>query len=143
MIIESINNDWGWLNINAVELIAENDFGNLIFRSADASYWRILPENPECLKIAENQSDYGKLVIDKEFQLDWAMEILVTLAKQTLGELEIGQKYCLKMPALLGGEYEKENLGTISQIEQISFSGDIARQIDDLPDGSKFELKIE
>lgn len=71
------------------------------------------------------------------------METLVTAAKRKLGELEEGRKYCLKKPAILGGEYSEENIGTVSQIEQIGFSGDIARQIHDLPDGTKIELKIE
>ena len=43
----------------------------------------------------------------------------------------------------MGGEYEEENLGTVSQLEQISFSSDIAKQINDMPDGIKIKLNIE
>lgn len=143
MILETINKEWGWLGISAIEVIDENDFGNLIFRSDDGAYWRILPESPECVKIANNQNKFEKMRTDQDFQFDWQMETLVIAAKRKLGELEQGRKYCLKMPAILGGEYSEENLGTVSQIEQIGFSGDIARQIRDLPDGAKIELKIE
>lgn len=143
LILETINKEWEWLGISAVELIDENDFGNLIFRSDEGTYWRILPESPECIKIADNQNEFEKLRTDQDFQLDWQMETLVTAAKRKLGELEQGRKYGLKMPTILGGEYSEENLGTVSQIEQIGFSGDIARQIHDLPDGAKVKLKIE
>lgn len=43
---------------------------------------------------------------------------------------------CLKMPGPLGGEYGGDNLGRIDLIEPIAASGDIARQIAGLPDGT-------
>ena len=45
-------------------------------------------------------------------------------------------------PGMLGGTYEIENIGTIRIGELISFSGDVANQIKDLPPGSKVEFKI-
>ncbi|WP_208728728.1 hypothetical protein [Leptospira selangorensis] len=54
-----------------------------------------------------------------------------------------GRKYCLKVPGTLGGEYKLSNISVISFIELIQFSGDVALQIKDLPDGSKVQLKIE
>jgi len=143
MILETINKEWGWLGISAIEVIDENDFGNLIFRSDNGAYWRILPESPECIKIANNQNEFEKLRTDQDFQLDWQMETLVAKAQGVFGDLEQGRKYCLKIPAILGGEFSKENLGTVSHIEQITISGDIARQIHDLPDGAKIELKLK
>lgn len=143
MLLESINKAWSWIGIQAIQLMDENEFGNLIFQSTDGSIWRVLPENPECLKIALNELEYEKLKKDEEFQLDWKMEAFVVLAKQKLGELEEGQKYCLKLPAFLGGEYEEGNLGIVTTLEQISFSGDLAKQIDCLPDGTKVKLKVE
>jgi hypothetical protein len=115
----------------------------LIFRSDDRTYWRILPESPECIKIADNQNEFDILKTDQDFQLDWQMKALVKAAKRKLGKLEQGRKYCLKIPAILSGEYSEENLETVSQIEQIGFSGNIARQIHNLPDGAKIELKKE
>ena len=84
-----------------------------------------------------------KLKEDVEFQLHWKMEILTTMAKQKLGALEIGQKYCLKMPAFLSGTFTESNLGTISQSEQIDFSDYLAKQIEDLPDGAEFEIQLK
>jgi hypothetical protein len=142
MILKSINKAWGWTNIKAVEIIDQNDFGNYIFRAEDSSYWRILPENPEFVKIANNSNEYRKLKEDAEFQSDWKMKALVSAGIQKFGKLDEGRKFCLKLPAYVGGEYSYENLGTLPQLEQISFSGDLAQQINDLPDGSKIELKI-
>lgn len=142
MLIESINKAWGWLGIHAVSLIDENDFGNIIFQSSDGTFWRILPENPECLKIADTEIDFQKLRADNDFIIDWKMEALVSIAELKYGKLEKGRKYCLKIPSFLGGEYTQENIGTVSFIEQIEFSGDVANQIHDLPDGTKFTFEI-
>ena len=42
---------------------------------------------------------------------------LVGEATARLGPLDQGRKYCLKIPAILGGEYGGDNLGTISLTE--------------------------
>jgi len=60
----------------------------------------------------------------------------------TFGSLSEGRKYCLKIPGVLGGEYDGANLATISLVVLVRFSGDVAKKIRDLPDGAKIELKI-
>jgi hypothetical protein len=37
----------------------------------------------------------------------------------------------------LGGAYDSDNLGTLTLKELIAFSGDVAKQIKDLPDGAQ------
>jgi hypothetical protein len=59
-----------------------------------------------------------------------------------VGTIDHDRCFCLKLPAVLGGPYAEENFGTISRRELIAFSGDIARQIKDVPDGGQFKLKI-
>jgi hypothetical protein len=48
----------------------------------------------------------------------------------------------LKIPATLGGAYALDNIGTIDRGELIAFSGDLAKQIDGLPDGTQIRLRI-
>jgi hypothetical protein len=46
------------------------------------------------------------------------------------------------MPTIIGGEYEKSNIGKISFPELILFSGDLGFQMKDLKKGQKIKLKI-
>lgn len=46
------------------------------------------------------------------------------------------------MPGVLGAKYVLQNIGTISRSELVSFAGDMAHQIKDVPDGAKLELRI-
>jgi hypothetical protein len=142
MIIE-INKAWNWKGFNATEIIRTNDFGNVIFKTDKSEYWRICPEETSCEKIAESESEFDRLLTDSEFIEDWEMTNLVEFAKSELGVLEENQKYCLKMPAVIGGKYEKDNLGKISFTELISFSGNLGFQIKDLKDGQKIKLNIK
>ena len=142
-MIDNINKSWGWREFQAKEIINVNEFGNIIFKTDSEEYWRVCPEELHCELIACNKTDFESLFNDPEYKADWEMVELVKLARNTLGELDEGQKYCLKMPAAIGGLYEKKNLGKISFSELISFSGDMAFQIKDLKDGDRIKLTIK
>ena len=92
--------------------------------------------------VASNRYDLDVLSKNQEFLQDWHMSALVNYAFKTLGVLPEGYKYCFKIPGVLGGEYGGENIATISLEELINASGYIAKQIKDLPDGSKIKLRL-
>ena len=57
-----------------------------------------------------------------------------------LAEGEVG--YHLAIPGPLGGKYVVSNIRKISTCESLDFSGDLAKQIENLPDGTKVRLKV-
>ncbi len=123
-------------------ITAANAFGNVIVYSANGTYWRISPEDLSCKVVARTASDFESLRSDDAFQRDWKMARLVEIAAAKLGPLADDRCYCLKIPAVLGGQYDIGNFGTNSRNELIAFSGDLARQVKDLPDGTKVKLVI-
>jgi hypothetical protein len=143
LLTETIRNAWGWTGIDPLEVIGENDFGNLIVKDVHGQYWRICPEDCYCQVIAENREELDRLSADQDFLRDWHMSSLVDDAFHRLGALPDGRKYCLKIPAVLGGEYGGDNLAMISTEELIRVSGYIAHQIEHLPDGATIKLSIE
>lgn len=138
-----INKAWNWKGFNATEIIRTNDFGNVIFKTDKNEYWRLCPEEITCERIAENEHEFIAISSDSEFIEDWEMTNLVEIAKTELGELEKNQKYCLKIPAVIGGKYEKENLAKIDFLELILFSGELGFKTKDLKDGQEIKLKIK
>jgi hypothetical protein len=142
MTLDTIQQAWGWSGLRPAEIVTANDFGNMIVRAVDGSYWRICPEEWSCEQIAKDHNDYSALSNDEDFQLDWRMDRLVSLAHDKLGSLTEGRCYCLKVPAVIGGKYEAENLATISKDELIGFSGRMAEQIQDVPDGGQIQIEI-
>lgn len=141
-MIEEIRESWGWIGIDPVEVVGENDFGNLMIKDAHGKYWRLCPEDLYCKVVANSRVELNELSKNQDFLHDWYMRALVEQAKEKLGPLQDGRKYCQKIPGVLGGEYGGENLGTVPLSELVRFSGDLARQIKDLPDGVQVKLNV-
>lgn len=142
-LLDEVRSAWGWVGIEPVELIDDNDFGNLILKDVGGQYWRLCPEDLYCEVVASSGEELDRLSKDQEFLGDWYMRGLVDQAFRRLGALAHGRKYCLKIPGVLGGEYGGDNLGTISLRELIRASGHIAQQIADLPDGVSIKLSAD
>ena len=141
-LLDEVRSAWGWVGIEAVDLIDDNDFGNLIVKDGQGRYWRLCPEDLYCEVVASSREELDRLAKDQEFLGDWYMRALVDQAFQKLGALAPGQKYCLKIPGVLGGDYGGDNLGKISFEKLIRTSGNIAQQIANLPDGASIKLSV-
>lgn len=141
-LISEIRKSWGWVGIEPIQVVGENDFGNLIIRDVEGKYWRLCPEDVYCEIIARNQQELGVLAQDQEFLVDWNMQALVDAAKVNIGPLSENRKYCLVIPGVLGGAYDISNIRSVPLIELIRFSGDLGKQICDLPEGAQIELKV-
>ena len=141
-LIQTIADSWGWVGIDPVEVVGDNEFGNLIIRDRTNRYWRLCPEDTYCELIADDRSELDVLSNDQEFLADWNMLNLVSDAKSQVGALIPGYKYCLKIPSVLGGEYKTSNMGSAPLIELVALSGHIAKEIDGLPDGAKVEFRF-
>jgi hypothetical protein len=139
-LLETIHSAWGWMGLEPAEILATNPFGNVIFKGVDGSYWRICPEELTAARLASSNDEFVRVTADEQFTEDW--EALVSLAVAALGEVEAGRCYCLKIPAVLGGAYGPENLGQISIGELLAFTGHLAEQIKDLPDGAAVKLTV-
>jgi hypothetical protein len=133
-VLKTIRNAWRWTGLNPAQIEAVNAFGNVIVRAVDGAYWRICPEELSCEVIARDAQEHAVLWADAHFQLDWQMERLVRLAQSRFGPVPDGRCYCLKVPAVLGGAYDMDNLGTIDLDELIACTGDVAEQIKEAPD---------
>ena len=141
-LLETISGAWGWKGIVATEIVEINRFGNVIFIDDTERYWRICPEELTCQVVADTQQAFATLRVDEEFVVDWEMENLCREASIALGAPPTGICYCLKIPAVFGAAYTADNIGIISVSELIAVSGDLGRQIEDLPDGAEIRFNV-
>lgn len=141
-LIDEIRRSWGWTGLEPVEVVGENDFGNLMIKDVNGAYWRLCPEDCYCKLVASNRAELDVLSMNHSFLEDWYMRALVEYAQAKCGPLTEGRKYCLKIPGLLGGEYGGENIATAPLKEIIGMAGSIAEQTKDLPDGATVKLTV-
>lgn len=131
--LDEINEAWGWVGLNAEEVLGANAFGNLLIRDDEGRYWRLAPQDLRCEPVAEDRAAFEALSYDQVFLNEWYMPDQVRLAESTLGPLSAGRKYCLRIPSALGGHYLCDNLATVPLSELIRFAGEGARQFEGLP----------
>ena len=139
-VIASVQQGWSWTGLRPIEVVDDNAFGNLIIRDDAGRFWRVCPEELSCSVVANSAAEYQGLTSTEDFREDWSMVNIVNAARAKCGPLGPGMKYCLKIPATLGGKYETENFATITLGELIRASGDIAQQIQNVPDGQAVRL---
>lgn len=143
LIITAVKQAWGWSGVDPAEIVAQNEFANLLIKDVNGKYWRLCPEDVYCEVLAQDDAEFDQLFSNEEFLEDWHMHVLVKKAKQEIGALHDDRRYCLATPGVLGGEYAVSNIKTAPLVEIVSAAGDLARQIKDLPDGTKIKLMVK
>ncbi|ABW29133.1 T6SS immunity protein Tdi1 domain-containing protein [Acaryochloris marina] len=141
-LLVTVQKSWSWCGIQAAKIVAQNDFGNLIVLDDVGTYWRICPEDLYCEIIATNAEEMDELSNDEEFRTDWEMSTLIEIGQELYGKLPPEHCYCLKVPSIWGGAYSRDNIDTMTRAEVIAYSGDLAEQIKDLPDGANIKLTV-
>ncbi len=141
-ILEVLRANWSWALSDATRVLARNRFGNILAELGDGSIWRVCPEDLMASKVAGSEAEAAALWADREFQADWTADAWVEVAESTLGPLENGQCYGFKIWPVLGGAYEVENMAIKSILEWLAVSGDVGRQIKDLPPGAQIQLNV-
>jgi hypothetical protein len=142
-LLESVAKGWSWRIGNPVAIVATNRFGNAIVKTEDGLYHRIMPEDWACRAFAASDAELKVNMLDEAFRLDWEMENIVAKAEASLGPLASGRVYYLVTPSILGGSYFGTNIRTITLIELLSYSGEMARQMEGVPDGSKVKIVVK
>lgn len=141
-LLTSISESWGWIGIKPMQVVGDNSFGNLIIKDDAGLYWRLCPEDLYCEVVANSRAELDALSRDREFLRDWYMTRLEEAAKEQLGPLRPGYKYCLKIPGVLGGGYDSSNLASLPLTEIVAVSGHMAREVRNLSDGAQIRLRV-
>lgn len=142
-LLNAVAEGWSWKLGKPVEILATNLFGNAIVRNDAGQFFRIMPEEWQCELIAASACELEEKRKSPGFVHDWTMTRVVEIAEHAHGPLADGQVYYLVTPGVLGGKYDAENIRKISLRELLAFSGDMAQQIDDVPDGQQIQIVVK
>lgn len=142
-LLAAVAEGWSWKLDRPVEILATNLFGNVIVQNDGGEFFRIMPEEWSCEWLANSLDEFEAKVGSETFVHDWAMTQLVAMADAAHGPLGDGQVYGLVTPGILGGKYTAENLQKVSLKELLVFSGEMAQQIDGLPEGAPIQIVVQ
>ena len=134
---------WHWLCAEPVTLVARNGFGDLFLRTVEGSILSLNIANGTLTEVAESESDFSRLLQDP------AKRELLLAEGQLRGFAERGLRpndlQCVgfKVPVVFAESANVPDNAYVADLyEQVSFLGDLHKQIADSPEGAKVRLNV-
>ena len=147
MTLEDWNSDTLWRNAygglaDGLLFFAEDIFGDQFCLSAtQAGILRFSAETGETTLLAESVEKWADLLLSNcKIETGWQ---LAHEWQAKNGQLQFGQRLQPKIPFVLGGKYQLDNLYAGDAVERMLFNGDLASQLKDLPDGAQIRLRVK
>ena len=140
--VDRLLSEWRWLCPQPLALVARSAFGDLFLRDEAGKIFRLDVAIGQLKEIARSETEFRDLAGAKDKREQWFAE------SDELTALERGlkpnQDQCIafKTPIMFAEAGTPNNAYLGSLYEQVSFLGDLNRQISQLPDGSKVQLRI-
>jgi len=133
---------WHWLCTEPVTLIARNGFGDLFLRTVEGKVMRLDVGDGTLAEVAESESSFkDSLKQPAKRELWFAEQQMEAFAARGL---ELNNMQCIgfKTPVVFAESANVPNNAYVADLyEQVSFLGDLHRQIADIPNGGKVRPK--
>ncbi|WP_242133009.1 T6SS immunity protein Tdi1 domain-containing protein [Aestuariivivens marinum] len=132
---------WDWLIGTDKTPILMTSIGDLFLTDKNGNcYWLNVGEGI-LDKVADSIDEFNLKLKDNELVDEWFLIGLVEKLKEKGLELTDKHLYGYKKLPVLGGEYEPDNFELTDIEVHFELSGQIHKQIKDLPDGTKVNIK--
>ena len=148
-LIEQQGKDWAELLSGWVPPLPEsftvwmvNRFGDVFAVFEDGSVHMLDLGTGVLERLADSREQFCDLVDQEDNAKAWLMIPLTDACRNAGFTLSDNQCYGFKVPPILGGKYEMENVVPCDLSVQYSFMADIFRQTKGLPEGTKVEIVI-
>ena len=129
--------EWRWL-IPEGEVKFVTPLGDLVLQ-IKAQYWFLDASIGSLEPLAASEDELVAELARRE-NVVFAKGFVEKMAREGL-QLAPGQCIAFKRPIVLGGEYARANAFAVDAYECVGLLGDLNRQIKDLPDQAKVQLK--
>ena len=133
----NILESWNWLIGNDKTPILVSSIGDVFLEDRNEKiYWLNVGEGI-IEKVAENKAAFKEKLNNKEVVNEWFLVELVAELKKGGMELTENKLYGFKKLPVLGGDYEVANFELTDIEVHFDLSGQIHKQVKDLPNGTK------
>ena len=134
---------WDWIDFEGKNPIAVTAFGDIFFDSSQGIFF-LDTVSGQLDYVCQTKSDLEQLLNTRDGQDHYLMSELVLLARDNGLMLQDGQCYEFIIHPMLNGEIEISNLQVMDFKISLHITGQLVKQIKDLPVGTKIsEIKLE
>jgi hypothetical protein len=140
---ERLLGEWRWLCPQPMALVARSAFGDLFLRDEAGTIFKLDIAIGQLKQIAKSEAEFRNLARTKEKREEWFAERDESAA--AAGGLKPGPEQCIafKTPILFAEGDAPNNAYVGSLYEQVTFLGDLHRQISELPEGTKVQFRLQ
>jgi hypothetical protein len=129
-----------WSKLAEYTPLGLNCFGEIFLRDEVGKVFFFDISENKLEKIAENEDEFhDRLIEDSD---GWLLRPLVDACRDVNLRPETGECYAFRIPPVLGGAYDCDNIWVARISEWHAFMRDMCMQIKDYPDGTTIELRI-
>ena len=128
--------DWSWLVEGQYSPLLMTAFGDLFLQSDDGHVWFLDLVSGEFNDVARCRDDWAEMFNEAQTVEEWLMPGLVEALLEQGMSLAEGSCYGYRIPPVLGGKIEIENIEQTDLSVYYSITGQIHRQVKDLPPGT-------
>lgn len=141
--VDRLLHEWRWMCPQPMALVARSAFGDLFLRDAAGRIFKLDVAVGQIIEVADSESDFRDLARTREKLEEWfAQRDELSAAVRGLQPTR-DQCIAFKTPLAFAEAGVPNNTYVGDLYEQVSFLGDLHRQIADLPEGSKVQLRFE
>ncbi|WP_146392735.1 T6SS immunity protein Tdi1 domain-containing protein [Allorhodopirellula solitaria] len=133
--------EWGWLLPPKCIPICVTCFGD-VFLTAESGVYLLDLEEAAFDRYCETESSLLRTLSQDDDADVLLYSSLVDRLRCVGLSIDPLRCYHFKMPTILGGEVDVDNVGTNTIDERVRFCGDLHRQIKDLPDGTPVRFRV-
>lgn len=141
--VDRLLSEWRWLCPQPMALVARSAFGDLFLRDKAGKIFKLDIAIGQMKKVAGSETEFRDLAVTKEKREQWFAESDELAARGHGLNPKKDQCVAFKTPIIFAEAGTPNNAYLGSLYEQVSFLGDLNRQIAELPDGSKVQLRIQ
>jgi hypothetical protein len=139
---DMLTENWNWLIGRDKKVLLVSTIGDMfLIDKSKMVYWLVVGIG-EFTLVADTIEDFEEKLKNIEQVNEWFMIDLATELRQSDNILKDGQLYSYRMLPIIGGDYTADNFAPLDIVEHFGYTGDIHKQIKDLPAGTKVEIKI-
>jgi enolase len=139
--LQALQAGWGWTGVDFAGILAASPMGHCIVADTGDVLHYLDPDMGTLTRVGD-EGEMAAWLEQPENTVVWLADRLVAAARERLGPATGDEVYSLGLDAMAAGDYAHENLVKVPLAQLLLHSGDLARQLRDMPEGAGFTLRI-
>jgi hypothetical protein len=135
--------EWRWLCPKPMALIAKNGFGDLFLREGSGEIYGLDVAVGKLTKVADSETQFRELAATDEKREQWFKEANEQAAGARGLKPNATQCIGFSVPLVFAESGSPDTVYVVDLYDHVSFLGEMNRQIKDLPDGTKVQLRVK